>query len=404
MESGRVSEKVQIHAVMQAFEDLPDPRRQTGRYQYRLEELLLTALCAVAAGAEDWVDVNEWGNFKLEWLRRFLPFEQGIASHDTFSRVFAMLDAVRFDACFRRWMGGLCPSLAQEHIAVDGKTLRGSGTQEGQVHLVSAWHCGAGVTLGQVKTQAKSNEITAIPELLEGLDLRGATVTMDAMGCQKSIVQQLTNEGANYIIGVKNNQPNLAQAVQNLLDQAPAQVDGRIWHEYSETEKGHGRIETRRCLVSHDLSAIAHVLQDWSGVRSVVRVESSRQAVRAGRFGPRSAGDVEPSWRYYISSHVLDAQQFNATIRAHWAIENGCHWVMDVNYREDECLIRRNHGPQNMATLRRMAQNQIKLDASKGSQRVKRKRMGWSDDYLQELFGLIPLAPLSQAATPDDPD
>ena len=384
----RESEEVQVNGVMQAFEDLPDPRKQTGRYQYRLDEMLLTALCAVAAGSEDWVDVTEWGNFKLEWLRRFLPFEQGIASHDTFSRVFAMLDAQRFEGCFRRWMSGLCPSLAQEHIAIDGKTLRGSGTDAGQVHMVSAWHCGTGVTLGQVKTHAKSNEITAIPELLNGLDLRGATVTMDAMGCQKAIVQQLLDEGAHYVIGLKSNQPNLAQAVQNLLDQA-SQTDGRVWHEYSETEKGHGRIETRCCRVSHDLSAIAHALQDWAGVRSVVRVASTRQAVRAGRFGPRGTGKLEPSWRYFISSQVLDAQQFNTLIRRHWAIENECHWVMDVNYREDECLIRRNHGPQNMATLRRMAQNQIKLDTSKGSQRIKRKRMGWSDDYLQELFGLI---------------
>lgn len=390
------------HDLMQAFDDLADPRKQTGRFQYPLQELLLTALCAVSAGAEDWVDVTEWGAFKLEWLRRFLPFEQGIASHDTFSRVFAMLDAARFDACFRRWMAGVCPSLAHEHIAVDGKTLRGSSTDEGQVHLVSAWHCGAGVTLGQVKTQAKSNEITAIPELLAGLDLRGATVTMDAMGCQKAIVKQLVDEGAHYVIGVKNNQPTLAQAVQGLLEQAPTKADGRTWHEHSETDKGHGRIETRRCLVCHDLSAIAAVLQDWVGVRSVVLVESTRQEVRSGRFGPRSAEQAQPSWRYYISSAVLDAQAFNTTIREHWAIENSCHWVMDVNYREDECLIRRNHGPQNMATLRRMAQNQIKLDASKGSQRVKRKRMGWSDEYLQELFGLIPPAQLPSQNQPLD--
>lgn len=193
--------------VVQAFDDLEDPRKQAGRFQYPLQELLLTALCAVSAGAEDWVDVAEWGEFKLAWLRRFLPFERGMASHDTFSRVFAMLDASRFEACFRRWMASLCPSLEQAHIAVDGKTLRGSTTEDGQVHLVTAWHCGAGVTLGQIKTGAKSNEITAIPELLAGLDLRGATVTMDAMDCQKAIVRQLVDEGADYVIGVKNNQP-----------------------------------------------------------------------------------------------------------------------------------------------------------------------------------------------------
>jgi predicted transposase YbfD/YdcC len=217
------------------------------------------------------------------------------------------------------------------------------------------------------------------------------------MGCQKAIVRQLVDEGADYVIGVKNNQPTLAQAVQGLLEQAPAKADGRTWHEHSQTDKGHGRIETRRCRVCHDLSAIATVLQDWLGVRSVVMVESSRQEVRSGRFAARSAQAAQPSWRYYISSQVLDAEQFNQTIRAHWGIENGCHWVMDVNYREDDCLIRRQHGPQNMATLRRIAQNQIKLDASKGSQKTKRKRMGWSDDYLQALFGLAEwVSPLPQ--------
>ncbi len=385
--------------LMRRFEDLDDPRKPSGRFQYPLQELLLTALCAISAGAEDWVDVSEWGEFKLEWLRRFLPFEQGIASHDTFSRVFAMLDSARFEDCFRGWMTQLCPNLAQQHIAIDGKTLRGSRTADGALHLVTAWHCGKGVTLGQIRTQAKSNEITAIPELLAGLDLRNATVTMDAMGCQKAIVQQLVDEGANYIIGVKNNQPTLAEAVQGLLDQAPARADGRTWHEHSEVDKGHGRIETRRCVVCHDLGAIAQVLQDWPGVRSVACVQSMRQQVRAGRYAARGAEPAQQSWRYYISSDVLDAQTFNATVRAHWSIENDCHWVLDVNYREDECLIRRAHGPHNMATLRRIAQNQIKLDVGKGSQKTKRKRMGWSDDYLQGLFGLTPCSALQ----PQDP-
>jgi predicted transposase YbfD/YdcC len=313
--------------------------------------------------------------------------------------VFAMLDSARFEDCFRGWMTQLCPNLAQQHIAIDGKTLRGSRTADGALHLVTAWHCGKGVTLGQIRTQAKSNEITAIPELLAGLDLRNATVTMDAMGCQKAIVQQLVDEGANYVIGVKNNQPTLAEAVQGLLDQAPARADGRTWHEHSEVDKGHGRIETRRCVVCHDLGAIAQVLQDWPGVRSVACVQSMRQQVRAGRYAARGAEPAQQSWRYYISSDVLDAQTFNATVRAHWSIENDCHWVLDVNYREDECLIRRAHGPHNMATLRRIAQNQIKLDVGKGSQKTKRKRMGWSDDYLQGLFGLTPCSALQ----PQDP-
>jgi predicted transposase YbfD/YdcC len=260
--------------LMRRFEDLDDPRKPSGRFQYPLQELLLTALCAISAGAEDWVDVNEWGEFKLEWLRRFLPFEQGIASHDTFSRVFALIDAKGFEACFIDWMERLCPSLRGHAIHIDGKSLRGSHNgEEAMAHLVSAWDSAAGVTLGQVKTASKSNEITAIPQLLDLLDVRGATVTVDAMGCQREIVKKLVDQGADYIIAVKNNQPTLAQAVEVAFqDEARGLLQGRLQQDTSVT-KGHGRLETRRCVVTSDLSTLSKALKSaWPGIRSLVMI------------------------------------------------------------------------------------------------------------------------------------
>jgi hypothetical protein len=209
-------------SILQEFEALRDPRREHLR-AYPLQEMLLVALCAISSDADDWVHVAEWGELKLPWLRRFLPFASGVASHDTFSRLFSMLDAQQFSQCFTAWMAHLCPSLAGHNIAIDGKSVRGSHESgSGMAHLVSAWHSGAGVTLGQVKTATKSNEITAIPELLDMLDITGATITLDAMGCQREIVQHIVQGQADYIIAVKNNQPSLAQAIEGLFEPARA--------------------------------------------------------------------------------------------------------------------------------------------------------------------------------------
>jgi len=228
---------------MESFEALEDPRRRLASCNYALQELLLTALCAISSGADDWVDVALWGQEKLDWLRRFLAFENGIASHDTFSRVFALLDSTSFEACFIDWMERLCPSLRGHAIHIDGKSLRGSHNGcEAMAHLVSAWDSAAGVTLGQVKTANKSNEITAIPQLLNLLDVRGATVTIDAMGCQREIVKQIIDQGADYIIAVKNNQPTLAQAVESAFsDEAQGLQQGRLQQDIDHT-KDHGRI------------------------------------------------------------------------------------------------------------------------------------------------------------------
>ena len=374
-------------SIMQEFEALPDPRR-AHRRAYPLQEMLLVALCAISSDADDWVHVAEWGELKLPWLRRFLPFASGVASHDTFSRLFAMLDAARFAQCLAGWMAQLCPSLAGQSIAIDGKSVRGShASGSGMAHLVSAWHSQAGVTLGQVKTAAKSNEITAIPELLDALDITGATITLDAMGCQREIVQHIVQRQADYIIAVKNNQPSLAQAIKGLFD--PAQATGSALAQDTRVDKGHGRLHTRRCRGQTDLSALSEELHKaWPGLKSAVMIESTREVIQGRDKSPAST-----EWRYYISSRVLDAAQFSREIQAHWQIENGCHWVLDVVFDEDASRVRRDHGAENMALLRRMSLNLIKQDkASKGSIKVKRKRAAWSTDYLEHLLQLPPLA------------
>jgi predicted transposase YbfD/YdcC len=382
MEQGQEGTKP---GFLQAFDELEDPRSRA--CAHRLDELLLVALCAITSGADSWVTVVDWGRMKLDWLRRWLPFANGIASHDTFSRVFSLLDAKRFEACFIGWMQQLCPALQGQLIAIDGKSVRGSHDSGlGMVHLVSAWHHGAGLVLGQVRTAAKSNEITAIPELLDALDVRGATVTIDAMGCQRAIAEKIIEKKADYLIAVKDNQPTLAQAVESLFEAVEDGVrDGRLSRD-TTVDKGHGRIETRQCVVAHDVSVLAEPAQHWPGLRSAVMVKSTREAVSGSNAGERTT-----EWRYYISSLRAEAAECNAKVRAHWGIENSCHWVLDVTFNEDDCRIRCGDGAHNFAILRRIALNLVKQEKSdKSSVRLKRLRAGWSTDYLQKLLGLRP--------------
>jgi len=362
---------------------LQDPRSRSCAYP--LEELLFVALSAITSGADDWVSVVRWARLKLEWLRRFLPFDNGVASHDTFSRVFALLDAERFEACFIDWMKQLCPSLEGQLVPIDGKSVRGS--RDGSVnmaHLVSAWHSGAGLVLGQVKTAAKSNEISAIPELLEALDVKGATITIDALGCQHEIVEKIVQKKADYIVAVKNNQPSLAQAVEALFAATDADVrEGRLGQDIT-IDKDHGRLETRRCVVAQELSALGPQARPWPELKSAVMIESTREFING-----RNKGKSSIEWRYYISSHRLDAGEFNRKVRAHWSIENSCHWVLDTAFDEDDCRIRVGHGAQNFAILRRIALNLLKQEKSiKTSLNIKRLQAGWSNDYLQTVLGL----------------
>jgi predicted transposase YbfD/YdcC len=376
---------LQEQGLLSAFDELADPRSRA--CPHRFDELLLVALCGITSGADSWTDVALWATMKLDWLRRFLPFEAGIASHDTFSRVFNLLDSKKFEACFIAWMQQLCPSLKGRQICIDGKTVCGShdGGAQAPIHLVSAWCSAAGVVLGQVKTQEKSTEVTAIPELLEALDMQGATITIDAVGCHRGLIDKIVSKGADYIVAVKHNQPTLATAVESMFEQSSAAPGKAGPRRHTTIDKGHGRIETRRCAVVHELSPIARQLKPWSGVRSVVMVESTRE-LPASRHKAASSSTER---RYYISSVQLGAEQFNTRVRAHWSIENSCHWVLDMSFGEDACRIRTDHGAQNFAVLRRIALNLVKQEKStKASVKARRKRAGWSTDYLQLLMGL----------------
>lgn len=370
-------------SLLEAFEELSDPRARECAYQ--LEELLLAAIGAVISGAESWTAVVEWSEMKLDWLRQHLPFAHGIASHDTFGRVFSLLDAKQFEACFLRWIGGLCPSLAGQHIAIDGKCVRGSHDgKQSAIHLVSAWSSTAGLTLGQVRTADKSNEITAIPELLGALDIQGSIITIDAMGCQHDIAARIVERGADYVLGVKDNQPGLAEAIALWFAAADAgKLDRPHWEDI-RTEKDHGRIETRRCLVTNDIAWLREQNQHWQGLQSLIMVESTREII--GRNG---TGHASVERRYYISSLPAKAALLGNTVRAHWAIENSMHWVLDVAFREDDCRIRIGEAAQNFAILRRIALNLLKSDKStKLGVANKRLKAAWNVDYLGKLLGL----------------
>jgi predicted transposase YbfD/YdcC len=369
--------------VLEGFAKLSDPRSRECTHQ--LDELLLVALCAITSGAEGWVTVAEWGRVKLAWLRQFLPFANGIASHDTFTRVFSLLDAEVFEACFITWMQHLCPSLAEQVIPIDGKSVRRSHDGEQRmVHLVSAWHSAAGVILGQVKTADKSNEITAIPELLDALSIEGATITIDAMGCQHAIIEKIVEKKAHYIVAVKDNQPTLAQAIKEWFVAADAGTLDRPFWQDVDTDKGHGRLETRRCVVTNDVAWLREMKQEWRGLQSLVMVESTREMVNG-----KNKGECSTERRYYISSLPAKPALLGQRVRAHWGIENSLHWVLDVAFDEDDCRIRVGEGTQNFAILRRIALNLLKQDKStKLGIATKRLKAAWDTAYLEKLFGL----------------
>jgi predicted transposase YbfD/YdcC len=366
--------------IEEAFGDLKDPRRREPEHD--LSEMLLVALCAILCGADSWVAIELWGQAKLEWLRRYVPLAKGIPSHDTFGRVFAALNPREVEACFIRWVSRLCPALADQVVAIDGKTVRGS-RQAGQraIHLVSAYGCGLGLVLGQVRTADKSNEITAIPELLDALLLKGAIVTIDAMGCQRSIAQRIVAEGADYVLAVKENQSVLLARVRKAIDAMEAApelfVDFR--REHCEIDKDHGRIETRRCVVTDILSRWGHEPDLWPGMRSVVMVEATREIGDA----------VSVERRYYVTSLPPDAARIANAVRSHWRIENSMHWVLDMAFGEDHCRVRIENAAQNFAILRRIVLNLLKSDTkTKAGMKNRRLKACASDNYRAELLGL----------------
>src|SRR6202142_1096513 len=358
------------------FRDFPDPR-QRGKVIYPLEEVLLLCLLAVLAGAETFVDIARFGQKKIAFLRRFLPFRDGTPSHDHLGDIFATLDATEFQRRFIAWVAKLI-GVSADVVAIDGKTLRGSAHKKGgkaAIHMGSAFAARQRLVLGQVKVAEKSNEIIAIPKLLEMMAIEGAIVTIDAMGCQRDIAQKIIDKKADYVFGLKGNQGSLREDVELFVTEQRAKDFADTMISRAETvDADNGRIETRTITVIHDIDWLQK-RHGWPGLKAVAIVESIRE----------TNGVIEKDTRFYITSLVMLAHLLGPIIRSHWAIENSLHWVMDMVFRDDECRIRTNHAPANFTTIKHMAHNLLRRPAGKDSFRLRRKVAGWDDEFLASL-------------------
>lgn len=364
--------------LMELLNEVDDPRRPSNGTRHDLQEILVIAICAVLSDADSVEDLALWARVKESWLRRFLVLKNGIPSSDTFLRIFGALDPKQFESVFRRWVGGIVPALNRS-VAIDGKTLRGSADGlNSPVHMVSAFATDLGLVLGQEKVAGKSNEITAIPELLEALYLKGYLVSIDAMGCQKNIADQIVKKKGDYLLAVKGNQPSLYEAIQAaFVDQASAQT------AHAQVEKSHGRSVGQLAWVAPAKGIVN--IDDWRECKTIGRILSQRVV------GDKVA---EPEWRYYISSRELTATELATAARAHWGIENQLHWVLDVTFGEDGSTIRKDNGPENMSLLKKIVLTLLRTDATdkaKTSLRAKRKRAGWDDDIRMNMLGITPL-------------
>jgi predicted transposase YbfD/YdcC len=363
-------------SIPRFFANLKDPRRAHRRL-HLLQDILVIALCAVIAGAQDWQEVETFGRKRLDWLRRFLELPNGIPSHDTFERVFDRLKPQAFQACFRDWVDAVSAALRIKHVAIDGKTLRGSGSAKlGPLHLVSAWATAQRLSLGQVAVAEKSNEITAIPELLELLDLHGALVTVDAMGCQKEIAAQIVAGGGNYILTVKDNQPHLLEDIQACFERAiDANFAGFAHDTYERRERGHGREEYRCYTVLHTTDGIRH-REDWAGLTTLGMCYSERTV----------AGKTTAEARYFIGSKRASAKYYGGGLRNHWGIENTLHWHLDVTFGEDHNRVQRRNAAENLALLRRLTLSLLQAHPEKLSIAKKRFAAALDPSFLEEVL------------------
>jgi predicted transposase YbfD/YdcC len=383
--------RMQTHpklSLIEHFKDLPDPRVQ-GRTDHDLIDVLIIAVCTLLCGGTGFDDMADFGKAKQDWFKTFLTLRHGIPSHDTFNRVFAALKPTAFLDCFLRWTQSLRQALTDEIVALDGKALRRAGCRgQSARYIVSAWAQSNGLVLGQLKVADKSNEITALPQLLRVLELAGCIVTVDAMGCQKGIAQEIIEADADYVLALKGNQETVHEEVKSYLDDAivrQAQIPVRKAKvkpipelAYTQTvEKDHGRLEIRRHWQSGRLDWFADRSQ-WEGLRSVGVVESVRQV-----------GSEEPTVerRYYLSSLAVDVQKFAQAVRGHWSVENSLHWCLDVQMGEDQSRARTGHAAENLATLRRLVLNLLKRDKTK-KRGLKGKQLNasWDHDYLLRLL------------------
>jgi predicted transposase YbfD/YdcC len=377
-------------SLIEHFQDLPDPRVQRTP-AHDLIDLLVIAVCTLLCAGESFNDMEDFGKAKQDWFKTFLTLRQGIPSHDPFNRVFAALDPQAFLDCFLRWTQSLRLAVAQEIVALDGKALRRALNRDQSVkYVVSAWAQSNGLVLGQLKVADKSNEITALPELLRVRELSGCIVTVDAMGCQRNIAKEITEADADYVLALKGNQETVHAEVKSLLDAAvaeraaPRPVGAKLSQAAAtlavlETvEKDHGRMETRRYYQSAELDWFADRAK-WAGLRSVGMVEAIREV----------GGQTTVERRYYLSSLALDAATFARAVRGHWAVENQLHWVLDVQMNEDQSRARAGYAAENLATLRRLALNLLKREKTK-KRGIKGKQLNasWNHAYLLRLLGI----------------
>lgn len=368
--------------MVRLFSNVPDPR-MTGKVAHKLCDILTIAVCAVITGIDSWTLMEDFGHYHEEWFRTFLELPNGIASHDTFGNVFASLDPVEFEKAIVLWLNDLVESNTQgKHIAMDGKTLRGSfdkATGKAAIHMVSAYVHENHAVFGQLAVDEKSNEITAIPQLLDKLKLKDATVTIDAMGCQRDISQKIIDKKGHFVLALKGNQGSLHEDVKNYIDDF-REGNIKAQHDYDETiNKGHGRIETRRCWSFFDIKWLQD-RHDWPGLASVVLIESTRTI----------NGQSNTERRYYISSHPgKNAQRLSTLIRNHWKIENSLHWVLDVCFNEDSCRVRNKNAAENLSRTRKIAMTLLKNETSfKMGTKSKMKKAGYDFDYLLKVLGI----------------
>ena len=375
--------KLAVYCVMastflELFQQLEDPRSNKNR-RYPLDEVLFLCVCAVVSGAEGWSAIAQFGQTKLDWFRRFLPYENGIPNEDSIAWIIGRLDVKRFEQCFAQWVSGIAASREGEVIAIDGKTARRSHHRRGgksPLHVVSAWACRQRLSLGQVATDNKSNEITAIPLLLDMLDLKGALITLDAMGCQKDIANQITQNKGDYVLAPKGNQGQMHEAVVDYFETAQAADFAQVDLQYKQTlDSGHGRIETRSHYLVTDLRTMPETKQ-WKGLGSIGMVVAERE--------DKATGNKSVERRYYLSS-IDQVDVFAASTRAHWAVENSLHWVLDMVFREDESRIRQGGTPAIFNVFRQFANNLLRKVDSKLSIKARRFQAALDDRFRQRV-------------------
>jgi predicted transposase YbfD/YdcC len=373
--------KTKAISIRQCFAEVPDPRREHLRL-HNLWDIIAITILAVIAGADSWVEVTKYGTNKLDFLETFLELPNGIPSHDTFGRVFALLSPSALQDGFITWVGAIAEATLGRVVAIDGKTARRSfdkAAGKGPLHMVSAWASENRLLLGQQACDSKSNEITAIPELIKNLEISGSIVTIDAMGCQKDIAQVIQEAGADYVLAVKDNQPTLHDDIRQVFsDGLDSDFAGMEHHSHCTEEKGHGRVETRIYHIVGVPEALAEHHADWKGLRSIGLVYSERQE-----------GNKEPTveTRVFITSMPPRVKKFARAVRNHWGIETSLHWVLDVSFREDESRLRKGHGQENMALIRRLSASLLHNEPTcNAGIACKRKCAGWNNEYLTKVL------------------